>query len=400
VRFVACQSFAGAFDLGATQAGLQLVHKVEQKGGFGLANVDKNRHLVKGDWTMQACPPAQWVPHTTEIVTGNPPCSGFSPLSPKDFRGSGSPINECMHALVEYAARCGPSVVVFESVAQAFSGGRDLMQLLRDKLEGLTKQQWTLYHVKHNAASLGGCAIRRRYFWVASRGPFGVEPVELQRVPMLRDAIGDLTGLASTWEAQVPIHPASWWIKEQQMDAPTVDGHHVDWTPYARRAIDLIKAGETWGVRENIAKVAKRHFERTGDLPASWASSRDKTIAGDFNMGYNQLVRWNPDGMARVITGGALSLVLHPWEDRPITHREAARIMGFPDTWMIRPIRRVSGLRMTWGKQIPVQTGRWIAHWAKQSVEGQPGSDHGTLIGEREWLIDHTNLYRKHTHES
>lgn len=395
IRFVSCQSFAGAFDLGATQAGMTLVHKVEQVGGFGLANVDRNRHLVGRDWSMQACKPAEWTPIAAEAVIGNPPCSGFSPLSNKNFRGMASPINDCMKALVDYAARIGPYVVAFESVAQAYSGGRELMQHLRDRLESLTGQNWDLYHVKHNAASVGGCALRRRYFWVASRIPFGVEEVELSRVPTLRDAIGDLSGLSLTWESQPTRRHPSWWVQEQDIHRGTVDGHQIDRAPYVERALDLIRGGQTWSVREIVSTVARRYYEENGELPPSWHATQEKLIRTNFSMGYNQLIRWDPDQMARVITGGAMGLVMHPWEDRTITHREAARIMGYPDDWLIRPLRRLGGLRLTWGKQIPVQSGRWIANWIRSSIEGAPGSDTGTLIGDRERLIDHTNTYQR-----
>lgn len=74
MRVVACQSFAGAFDLGATQAGFQLVHKVENKGGFGIPNCEANRHLT-GDWTVQAVPPQEWEVVEADVVIGNPPCS-------------------------------------------------------------------------------------------------------------------------------------------------------------------------------------------------------------------------------------------------------------------------------------------------------------------------------------
>jgi site-specific DNA-cytosine methylase len=309
-----------------------------------------------------------------------------------------------MWALVEYAARVNPYVVAFESVQQAYSGGRDLMQALRTHLEELTGEAWNLYHVKHNAASVGGCAIRRRYFWVAARIPFGVEKYDLKAVPKLRDVISDLDGLDMTWEAQPyrRVYP-SWWVNEHNLrsESGVVDGHRVDWCPYTRRAIDLLSAEDmAWGPREIISKVAKRYYEKTGDLPESWAASKEKLLASDFNMGYNQLTRWNPDKMARVITGGALTLVLHPWEDRPVSHREVARIMGFPDDWVIRPLRRVGGLRMTWGKGIAVQCGKWVGEWIRSSIEGSPGSDTGSTIGEREYLIDHTNEYRKFTDES
>ena len=89
----------------------------------------------------------------------------------------------------------------------------------------------------------------------------------------------------------------------------------------------------------------------------------------------NDMMRWRSNFPARVITGGACHLILHPWLPRTLTHREAARIQGFPDAWQIEPLRHMGGtIAATWGKGIPVHAGRWIAHWAKQSIEGNPGS--------------------------
>lgn len=75
VDFIACQSFAGGFDTGAVQAGLRMVHKVEQRGGFGLANCEANRHILGYDWTSQACDPMEWEVMPAQVVIGNPPCS-------------------------------------------------------------------------------------------------------------------------------------------------------------------------------------------------------------------------------------------------------------------------------------------------------------------------------------
>lgn len=80
IDFIACQSFAGGFDLGAVQAGARLVHKVEQTGGFGLDNVLANRHLLGYAWDTQACDPGAWEVMPAHAVLGNPPCSLLASL--------------------------------------------------------------------------------------------------------------------------------------------------------------------------------------------------------------------------------------------------------------------------------------------------------------------------------
>ena len=110
--------FAGGFTLGMAQAGFRLVGKREMKGGFGVANCEANRHLLGHDWKSEAGDPAGWtVPSGgASVVFGNPPCSGFSVMSSKEFRGADSKINHCMWAFADYVARVAPQVAVFESV--------------------------------------------------------------------------------------------------------------------------------------------------------------------------------------------------------------------------------------------------------------------------------------------
>lgn len=74
--FVACQSFAGGFDLGMVQAGFKFVHKVEQGGGFGMGNCLGNRPLLGDSWTHQVGDHTEWdAPQGVNVVAGNPPCS-------------------------------------------------------------------------------------------------------------------------------------------------------------------------------------------------------------------------------------------------------------------------------------------------------------------------------------
>lgn len=308
-----------------------------------------------------------------------------------------------MWDFASYVAKCMPQIAIFESVQQAYSekgGGRQLMRDLHAKLEADTGIAWGLYHVLHNNASVGGAAIRRRYFWLVTRVPFGIELPDVQRVPTLMDVIGDLQGMHDTWERQPYRRPPTWWSEPLRNDWGSTCGHTWRKTPYVKRALDLIPGAGPWATKEIISQVARRHYAMYGALPESWDNTKtEKLVASDFNMGYNQLIRWNGEKMARVITGGGLDLVMHPTEDRTMTHREIARIQGFPDDWLIRPLKGASGLQLTWGKGIPVHCGRWIAGWARRALEGNPGSYVGDRAGEREWVINVTDAYRSATSE-
>lgn len=395
-RAIDCQGFAGGFTLGMVQAGFQLVAKREMPGGFGVANCEANRHLLGTSWRTEAVQHEQWSVVEADVVFGNPPCSGFSVMSARDFRGADSKINHCMWAFVEYAARVRPYVAVFESVQNAYTSedGHALMVALRAKLEAATGLSYTLHHVRHNAIAVGGAAVRRRYFWLATRVPFGVEPPSQAAYPTLNDVIGDLENLSRTWQAQPYRSPASWWSNYRRSASGTVDGHQGLDNPLTKRMADLM-SGVEWRAGECIADVARRHWDTHGKLPESWRSTEEKIVKNDFFMGYTTPVRWHGTRYGRVVTGGGLHNVVHPRLDRTITHREAARILGFPDDWKILPLKRVSGLNMTWGKGITVDCGRWIGEWIRNALDGTPGSVSGREVGEREYDIDVTNCYPK-----
>jgi site-specific DNA-cytosine methylase len=392
--------FAGGFTLGMTQAGFHLIAKKEMKGGFGVANCEANRHLLGHDWKAQASDPGEWEVPTggAPVVFGNPPCSGFSVMSSKEFRGADSKINHCMWAFAEYVARVRPVVAVFESVPQAFrsADGHVLMQNLRRLVEERTGLQFNLHHVLHNAYSVGGCAQRPRYFWVISQVPFGIERPIMDDYPFLRDVLMDLRMMPETWSAQ-PYNGVlrSRWIEPRLSPTGQVDGHVAVDNPLTGRIRDLLY-NIHWEPGEHIGQVAKRYHTVYGELPLSWKSSEAKLVANDFFMGFTTPVRWKSDQPARVITGGGPVMVVHPWLPRTLTHREIARILGFPDTWLIEPLRSVPGLNMTWGKGITVDCGRWIGEWIQRALDDDPGTYRGEEIGDREFMIDVTHDWKSH----
>lgn len=397
-RAVDVLGFAGGFTLGMVQAGFELVGKREMPGGFGVSNCEANKHLLGYHWKTEATDPTRWSVITADVVFGNPPCSGFSGMSAKHFRGAHSPINHCMWAFVDYVARARPLVAVFESVQLAFTrpDGLELMRALRAHLEMKTNEKWSLHHVLHNAYSVGGCSQRRRYFWVVSRIPFGIEwpTPDRSALPVLDDAIRDLEGLPESWNVQPHSYYSSasdWAFWRLRIDAH-VDGHVAVRNPLTQRVVDLMQ-GVEWKPGEHLAQVARRHYETHGRLPDSWKYTEQKVVGSDFRMGFNTPVRWKGDEAARVITGSGCLTAVHPRLPRTLTHREVARIMGFPDDWLIEPLKSTPGLGMTWGKGITVDCGRWIGTQIHFALGGNPGTVTGLKIGEREHLIDVTNAW-------
>jgi DNA (cytosine-5)-methyltransferase 1 len=384
--FVDCMCFGGAFTLGMVQAGFELVGKRELPGGFGAPNCEANRALLGDSWYTEAGPGETWSPVAADVVAGNPPCSGFSVMTDKRWRGVDAKVNACMWSFSNYVAACRPQIAVMESVRVAFTTGRSLMQELRANTEAKTGLKYGLYHVYQNAVDLGGAAQRPRYFMVMSQLPFGVEYPSVH-TPVLRDVIEDLEGLTSTWELQPYARPPTWWSKQARSDTGTVDGHVGSNSPYVQRALELLRVNGNWPQGRAIARVYREYYDKAGTLPPLSLGMLPRLLEKDWFMGFTTMVRWREDRPARVITGAALQSVLHPWLPRTITNREAARIMGFPDDWRILPLRG-NAVSPTWGKGITVQCGEWIGQWVRRSLDGEPGCYNGTEIGEREYFID------------
>jgi len=396
--FSDCIGFGGAFALGMTQAGFELRAKREIMN-FGVTTCEGNREILGWNWDAQVAKPGRrpkWDITHTDVVTGNPPCSGFSTMTSKHLRGMDASINDCMWAFASYVARSAPTIAAFESVQQAHVMGRDLMLRLRAMVEEETGKKYHLTHLYHNAFDHGGPAIRQRYFWVISQVPFGVEIPEPDYVPTFKDVCGDLYGLSETWEPQPYRAPETWWSSRRRSPNGLVDGFMTRRKHAWTRVEDMLNAtGGWWPQGWKQEDVMKAIYERDGKLPGVWEPAIDRLQQKQWWMGVNQVTRWREDVPCRVITGAALEAVIHPTENRFLTHREAARIQGFPDSWKLYSVRNVPNVHRTYGKGIPVDAGRWLGYWIKRSLDGDPGTMIGIPQGERETLLRADRGYKR-----
>ena len=390
--FVDVHGFAGGLSLGVAQSGFELLGKKEGKGGFGAPNMEANRHLLGDKWQTQEGTYDEWEPIDADLVIGNPPCSGFSLLSSKSYRGVNSVANACMWGITEYAAKIAPPIFAFESVQGAYTAGAELMRDLRAHLEKLTGLKYDLTHVLHSARSMGNPQMRRRYMFVAHRVPFGVEVPLPRELPTVEQAIGDLEGLALQWEAQKNTStPRSKWAKN--LHKSKVDGHIGVDIPHTRRVRGLLETG-LWEPGMDLAKVLHKMYDLDMEWPDLYARRQDHFVGNGFNFGFNTPLRVRPDHVCPVVTGGGLDLLVHYKENRTLTHREVARLMGYPDDWKIEPLRDYKALRLTWGKGVTVDVGRYFGTWLHNSLDGNPGEVRGELIGDRERLINVTQSWK------
>jgi len=379
-------------DLGFVQAGYEMTHRTGTLD-FGNAMIAANQHLVGDGWQGQfSDDPASWLrPLDVDVVAGLPPCSSWSCWTGPANRGKDAKAIQHTWALVKYAALVKPKVVVYESVQQAFSQGRETMQGMRAMLESESGQDYDMHHVKMNNLMVGGKSYRPRYFWVAvQKGmPFGTRSEMPGSVPGIMDMIGDLQDAENTWSLQPYRQQPHGWVKKQMSESREFDGHRTKDNIHSERIESifalLAKHGEDWNWGEGLSRALQRCYELEGKLPPEWDSQAEKIISRNFDMGFSLPYRWPGDQWANVLTGGALNMVVHPTRPRGLTHRECARIQGLPDDWRIEPVKHYTPMGDAWGKAVSVDAGRWIGEQIKSSIGGNAGEP-GELIGEREWL--------------
>lgn len=400
------QGFAGGMTLGMARAGIEVIAKREEADGFGVPIVDDNRALINVNLDIQASEPKQWVRRKANVVFGNPPCSAFSGMlnvknTSGDTRGVDHRINACMWNLVEYAALCQPDFVVMESVQGAYTQGRELMQNLRSDMVFRTGRPYDLIHVLHNNASVGGASVRRRYFMVLARPglKFGIVDPAITYVPRLSELLYDLENLPAdgAWGPKMYRRKPKRYVLENELRRfPKVDGHATIQDQYTRR-IEWICNNGDWSPMEHIGDPMRRAIKKVGfeNVPA-WMKHPDGSQVWAHLLTTNAYAsrRWDWDRAGRVIMSWAGRDFIHPTQPRPISFREAARIMGYPDDWSLRTMERGVKMDQRWlGKGISVPCGEWIG----KSIVATYGDDRryrGELIGEKEYLINMTNDFK------
>lgn len=241
-----------------------------------------------------------------DVVIGGPPCEPYTRTNAGRRRtGYDRLYKDPVGGLVLHFARIvkllKPRAFVMENVA-ALSDDRELRRLVADEFR-VAGHRRTEFNILR-AEDAGVPSKRRRLF--ASN--LYVEPTTLAKPPTVRDAIGDLP----------PPGP----------DAGVAN--HVDYTlsRYRRNRIGRLKPGQA----------------------LVW-------FPGAEGQRFPQWLRLGWDDVAPTVMGS--SRFVHPEEDRALTPREHARLMGYPDEHVFvgSPDNQFEAV----GESVPPPLARFIA---------------------------------------
>jgi site-specific DNA-cytosine methylase len=307
---------------------------------------------------------ADWPNVEAEMAFGNPRCTAFSTITggyEDDCHGPWAKQTQDIHQLCEYAAG-RYDIVVWESVQQAFSTGRPLLNYLRDKI--FTPKHYRIAHVLLNAASFGNSQRRKRYFFVAYRDDrnFNVVPPTVSSRPSL--TYDDL------WKLRDRVTHAQqlWQESDYDFDSCT-DLSRDEWTvvPLLPNGWDL-NLYALWASETLPSRMKETWETRTSDMPFSMHGLYRLNWLRPFPTIHSSAGRW-----------------IHPDHDRPLTIGELATAMG----WEGRiprgpmPIAQIA-------KGVVPDAGEWIAqqainylddHWGDEDWESRYCDRCGQWLG-------------------
>ena len=247
-----------------------------------------------------------------DVVIGGPPCQGFSLLNKKRL---GDHRRSLWEPYLDVVDRCGAKSFVMENVFE-LSRSDELSQITRRAREiGFEMHAEIL-----NAADFGVPQTRQRTFIVGWRE--GVVPA-LEFPPPQTHASPQAGATLPPWRTvQQTIADLGEPTGTEIGTEPPLDLHFGrNATPKSLRRYRFVPpGGNRFDLQRNAPEITppcwiKKTSGGTDLFGRLWWDKPSVTIRTEF---------FKPEK----------GRYLHPSQDRPITHREAARFMGFPDDFV------------------------------------------------------------------
>ncbi len=250
-----------------------------------------------------------------DIVIGGPPCQGFSPLNKQR---EGDPRKQLWRAFMEVVRRVKPIVFVMENVPELLASGE-----FNDIRTDAESMGYLLTADILNAADYGVPQRRKRAILLASRVGRILPPTPTHANPQKTPTLFQ-NGLLP-WETvgrATEDLPEPEGIDIRVGTVPPPLDLHFGRTP-TPKSLARYRCVQEGGNRFDLQK------KRPDLTPSCWL--KKKTGGTDL---FGRLWRDRPAFTIRTeFFKPEKGRYLHPTQHRPITHREAARLQSFPDSF-------------------------------------------------------------------
>jgi DNA (cytosine-5)-methyltransferase 1 len=278
-----------------------------------------------------------------DVIIGGPPCQGFSPLGRDRDDVSRAQLNELWQQYLRAVRTVKPKAFVIENVPE-FQRSAQFAKLLQLMENDPDLKDYGYGWGVLNAADYGAPQRRRRGIFIAVRGvakvpwppppTHGPESDTGQPHRTLRDAIEDLQ--------LYPERTEIGYDEEGRQDL------HFRRNPRPM-SLERYRAIPEGGNRFDLAR------NRPDLLPRCWANKPTGTTDVMGRLWWDRPAFTIRTEFYKPEKGR----YLHPEADRPITHREAARLQTFPDEFVFEGSKIEVGRQI--GNAVPPLLGRAIA---------------------------------------
>ncbi|MCR9154060.1 MAG: DNA cytosine methyltransferase [Bacteroidetes bacterium] len=314
-----CDIFSGAggMSLGAEMAGINISFAVENDKY--AADTFKQNHKTSSVIVedIRNVKPEKLANTPPFVLFGGPPCQGFS-LSNTVTRNSMNEKNSLFEEFLRFIATLEPEWCVFENVEgfKSFQKGR-VVQTLKSRLE---KLGYTVSYDVLNASNYGVPQDRNRFFMVGNRR--GVKyrfPEKFNYSLTVANAIEDLPSLEN--------------------------GDLIDDLPYKFEAnnhfADSMRRKSTTSKQNYVSRNKDYVIERYSYIGQgqNWRAIPDELMTNykEKNNCHSGIYkRLNSNRPSVVISNYRKNMLIHPYENRGLSVREAARLQSFPDDFIFQ----------------------------------------------------------------
>jgi DNA (cytosine-5)-methyltransferase 1 len=317
----------GGLSLGLAQAGFRVVGAVEKDNWAAesyLYNHPETQLMMADSREIsEAFLRANY--SGVELVAGGPPCQGFS-VAGKRQLGQFIEQNTLVEEFLRIALLLRPRLILIENV-QGFRTAqiRQGVKAVDFVTEALASAGYNFRSAILNAQDFGVPSIRSRFFLVASRDRL------LPTFARMLQSVQQKQKPVSTWDAI--------------SDLPEIDAGGGDdgCQPYATLPGNEFQQEMRVGSRGVWNHRAMNHTPRLVERFRSIKMGDSGYRIGRQNVGQETVTvyksnnqRLHADRPALCITANFQSNYIHPFRDRNLTAREAARLMTFPDTYVFK----------------------------------------------------------------
>ena len=309
-------SGAGGMSIGASMVGIDVVVAVEydKHAAATFKANHPNSEIVSKDIREVSFEDKYKNPF---ILFGGPPCQGFSTSNTKT-RNSNNTNNSLFHEYIRQVKELTPEWFVFENVEgiKSFENGT-VIDKLEEEFEKLGyKTKWDVL----TASDYGVPQNRNRFFMIGNRLDIDFEfPEKHKKKVTVNEAIEDLPKLNNGDSYEILDYKnieANPYVKLMRGTSEKASQNYVSRNKdYVLERYKHIKPGENWRA---IPEVLMQNYADTKNCHS-----------GIYK-------RLDPNSPSIVIANYRKNMLIHPFENRGLSVREAARIQSFPDSFVFK----------------------------------------------------------------